>query len=492
MRVKSQDDSIRIWCVGCATGEEPYSIAILLNELLSTSVNKYHIQIFASDIDERALNFARKGIYATESLKNMDQSLITSYFTVKDAAHYQLNKEIKQHVLFTRHDISNDAPFVKLDAVVCRNLLIYFNNDLQKQSLQIFHYALRPKSFLFLGKSESISQVSDLFKKSDSNKIFYKADAGLNYDLRFSRFKTQSFLNESNRGKKTKTKNISIVDAAKETLYHKYQNPFVVINDSAEIKEVHGSLRLYLEISQGTMNANIYKMVNPELVTILKGLHAQVRKTGVQHISHVVKFKLYGNDHFVRLNVTPLIYPVHESQYYLVIFDKIEPSEQVLELQKKLEASDFVDLRIKELENELATNKEHLQIFTEELETINEELQTINEELQSANEELKSSNEELETSNEELQSANEELNTANYELRVTNEAYLEKEKELKEEKELSESNEIIYRTIAENIPDGAVGILNSDFIIEYVAGKFIGKNPDNDIVGRYMPRCEYV
>ncbi|MDX1461729.1 MAG: CheR family methyltransferase [Marinirhabdus sp.] len=483
---KKPGDSIRIWSVGCATGEEPYSIAILLDQILGSAVNQYHIQIFASDIDERALNFGRKGVYREESLKNLDKGLVKKYFSPTENGHFQISKEIKQHALFTRHDISNDPPFVKLDLVVCRNLLIYFNNDLQKQSLQIFHYALRPKGMLFLGKSESVSAVQDLFSKSDSHKIFFKAEASLGYDLRFSRFKQNKAIYDR-VDKQSRNRNMSLVDAAKETLYYKYRHPFVIVNEQAEIKEVHGSLRMYLEIGQGTMNANLYKMANQELVTVLKAVHAQVKKTGVQHQSHIVKFNLYGNDHYVQIRIVPFIYEIKEAQYFLVIFEKIEPSEQVLELQKKLETADFVDLRIKELEDELATNREHLQIFMEELETTNEELQTINEELQSANEELKSSNEELETSNEELQSANEELNTANYELRVTNESLIEKEKELKAEKAISEQNELIYRTIAENIPDGSVGIVNEDLVLEFRAGRGTYDDNPKDWIGKRMP-----
>ncbi|MDX1471689.1 MAG: PAS domain S-box protein, partial [Flavobacteriaceae bacterium] len=320
-----------------------------------------------------------------------------------------------------------------------------------------------------LGKSESIGVAADLFVKVDKHKLFRKAEATLGYQLKFSRLNQR--LSRTEERKRNEIRNMSIVDVAKETLYHKFENPFVIINASAEIKEVHGSLRLYLEIGQGTMNANIYKMVNSELITVLKAQVSQVKKTGVQHTSHVVKFNLYDTIHYVKLRTVPLIYTIGDVQYFMVIFEKVLMDEETVELQKKLETTDFTDLRVKELEEELEATKEHLQIFTEELEAANEELQTMNEELQSSNEELKSSNEELETSNEELQSANEELNTANNELRLSNEAMLEKEEELRKEKELSERNEKIYKSIAENIPNGTVGILNEKFEILYLAGE---------------------
>ena len=485
---KKPGDSIRIWSVGCATGEEPYSIGILLQEILGKDIRQYQVQVFASDIDEKALNFARKGIYPKESLKKIPLELIDRYFELDGEHHYEIIKEVKQRTLFARHDISNDPPFVKLDFVVCRNLLIYFNNELQKQCFQIFHYALRPEGFLFLGKSESIGVAADLFTKTDSDKIFRKVGASSDYRERFSRFREKrNYLR--GKDKKEKRRNMSIVDVAKETLYYKFQHPFVIVNDNSDIKEVHGSLRLYLEIGQGTMNANLHKMANPELVTGLKALQAQVKKTGVPHLSHIIKFELYDNVHYVRIRIAPLIYAISDEQYYMVMFQKVEADQQILDIEAKMKDRDLVDLRIKELEDELASTKEHLQVFTEELEATNEELQTINEELQSANEELKSSNEELETSNEELQSANEELNTANNELRLANDELLTKESQLKEAKQDSERNEIFYRTIAENIPNGTVGILNENYEIEYVAGKGFDKLDFEPqvIVGKKMP-----
>ncbi|WP_178987773.1 CheR family methyltransferase [Winogradskyella schleiferi] len=486
LKDKEPGDAIRIWSVGCATGEEPYSLAILLYELLGSAVNQYHIQIFASDIDERAINFGRKAMYNKELLDNVPAEIISKYFEKSDNIHYEIKKEIKQHVLFTRHDITTDPPFVKLDLVTCRNLLIYFNNTLQKQCFQIFHYSLKPKGLLFLGKSESVSVAADLFSKIGKGKMFRKAESSLNYQLKFSRLRNRNQIKKEEE-KADNIRNMSIADVAKETLYYKYDNPFVIINDSAEIKEVHGSLRLYVEISQGTMNVNLHKMVNSELVTIVKAVLAQVKKTNVTHTSHVVKFNLYEQLHYVRIKIIPLVYRISEVQYFMVIFEKVEPTEGHIELQKKLETSDFVNLRIKELEDELTSTKEHLQIFTEELEATNEELQTINEELQSSNEELKSSNEELETSNEELQSANEELNTANQELRLTNDLLIEKEQELKEAKEISQRNELIYKTIAENIPEGAVGILDKEFNIEYIAGQGVDKSEINEFTGKYLP-----
>lgn len=485
---KKHGDPIRIWSVGCASGEEPYSLAILLNEILGRDISKYQVQIFASDIDEGGLGECRKGIYNEEGISNIPASLVEKYFHKKGESYYEIKKTIKQHILFTRHDITKDPPFVKLDLIVCRNLLIYFNNQLQKQTFQVFHYALRPKGLLLLGKSESTSVVPGLFSKLNNQKLFQKSDQHTNYQLKFSRY-LHSWDSNNDHKENRNSRNISLVDAAKESLYHQYEHPFVVITQDAEIREVHGSLRLYMEIGEGAMNANIFKMANKELVPTLQALTAQVKRTGVPHTSQILKFNLYDTDHWVRVKIVPLLYPVNKMEYFMVIFMKVEETDHLVKMQQKLETTDLVNYRIRELEDELATTKEHLQIFTEELEATNEELQTMNEELQSSNEELKSSNEELETSNEELQSANEELNTANYELRLTNEALIEKEEELRKEKENSEHNEQLYKLIAQNIPNGTVGILNDQLEIEYIAGRRLNKfkiKPDKDL-GRKLP-----
>lgn len=476
---KRPEDPLRIWCVGCASGEEPYSIAIMLHEILGSKIGDYQLQIFASDIEERVLTVARKGVYAKASLENIEPRLISKYFEKRGGHHYQVKKSLKNDILFSKHDITNDPPFVKLDAIICRNLLIYFNSNLQKQTFQIFHFALKKNGLLFLGKSESVSVASELFTKADEYKIFRKADTSMNYRLKFSQFRNKNeVLNSDIR--KHEIMNMSVVDVAKETLYYKYEHPFVVINEQGEIKEVNGSLRLYLEISQGAMNASLHKMVNTELVTAIKVLLTQVKSTNVPHSSQVIKFSLYDIEHFVKIKIIPLMYAVNESQYYIVVFEKIEPGEKYLYLQKQLSPEDVSGQHVQELEEELSSLREHLQIFTEELEASNEELQIINEELQSTNEELKSANEELETSNEELQSSNEELNTTNRDLSVSNEALKQKEGELKSAMIISEKNEIIYRTISENIPNGSIGILNNKLEIEYLAGKefqFFHRNP---------------
>ncbi len=469
---KRPGDNIRVWSVGCATGEEPYTMAMIVSELLGESSDNYQVQIFGSDIDERALNKARRGVYSAKSVEKLPAEYISKYFEKTEGGQkYQIRKTLKKNVLFSKHDITNDPPFVKLDLITCRNLFIYFNNALQKETLRIFHYSLSENGLLFMGKSESITPASDLFVKVNKFKVFRKAESAKAYSLKFSRYKTDFGQDKNKDNKKTPVRNMSILDIAKETLYHANENPFVIIDEEAEIKEVQGSLRLYLEIGQGPMNNNLLKMSNREMSLEIRGLLAKARQSGEIQVGNVIRFTLFDQLNFVRIKVLPFIYPTGESGHYLVFFERIEPDDSYLRLTEEVSNTDFADHRINELEQELNFAREYMQMFTEELETNNEELQSLNEELQSANEELKSSNEELETSNEELQSANEELSAANNELRLSNEIIIEREEDLKVANLEIARNEMLYRTISENIPNGTVGILNEHLEVEYLAGQ---------------------
>ncbi len=478
-------ENIRIWCVGCATGEEPYSIALLFAELLQAESFAHTVQIFATDIDERALNFARRGVYPAESVASLPVAMREKYFEPV-ANGMEIKKVIKQHILFSRHDITIDPPFVKLDLVVCRNLLIYFNNHLQRDVLQLFNYALKENGLLFLGKSESVSVSNELFSKVNQFKIFQKLQSTSLSAARLPRFRMKP--DEVASTPRPAARTMSLVDVAKETLYYAGTDPMVIITEHADIKEVQGSLRLYTEMSQGATSTNLLKMANPELVIEIRSLLVQVRKTGKPLTSHVVKFTLFDTDHYVQLKLFPLVYPVSGVQHYMLVFEAINPATNYIQFSEEIIPDQLADYRMRDMEQEIMALREHLQTFTEELETSNEELQSINEELQSANEELKSSNEELETSNEELQSTNEELFSANSELRFANALLIEKEAELKLSKQASERNELLYRTMAENIPNGVIGILDENFAIEYMAGRGMNRYDYSlsDIAGKII------
>ena len=416
LKTKTSGDNIRIWVPGCATGEEAYSIAILLHQQLGNDANRYNIQIFGTDLDQDAIIRARKGIYPTSTVVDVDPQLLEKYFTSADNT-VQVIKSIREMIVFAKQDLTQDPPFSHLDMISCRNLLIYFNSSLQKKIVPMFHYILNPGGLLFLGKSESIGQFADLFVPAAKKwKIFQRrdtlrmplADFGLSARLPFN---SRSPLRPS-----TKTKEVPVKQVFVESVINTMGNSAVMIDDRQEIVFVQGDVGPYLTLAQGEVGLNILNMIKPALRLDLRALiHKATRENRVVR-SNKIRFEHNDLTHQIILHAGPAAVHSAPGSLTLIIFEEIAP---LAEKERDEVAGETTnDPRLMELEQELAAAREHLQTTVEELETSNEELQSLNEELQSANEELQSSNEELETSNEELQSTNEELTTVNEELQV--------------------------------------------------------------------------
>lgn len=431
---KYQNEPIRIWVPGCATGEEAYSIAILISRVLREHPGEYDIQIFATDIDEKAIESARQGLYHQEAFIDMDKELFKEYFVSKGDK-YEVIKSIKQLVLFSKHDITVNPPFLRLDLISCRNLLIYFDTALQKKVIPLFHYALNPNGFLFLGKSETVGQFSDLFITVEAkSKIFRRKTGSSVSPHRFNAFlqgRTQ-VSNTRSEEKRTDSK-LSTPEKVKETLYKTFEHPYVVINDSLDIIEISGDINIYMSFKQGMMNANILRLICSELELELRGLLPKAVKDSTEIKSNFISIMRKSERHVVRLIIKPLLYSDMENQQFIIIFERFEFDEKFIGTGL-VKSPDNDDPRINQLMSELSMTKENLQMYIEELETANEELQSLNEELQSTNEELQATNEELETSNEELQSTNEEIQIAYNELRETHEELENKEYQLQESK----------------------------------------------------------
>jgi two-component system, chemotaxis family, CheB/CheR fusion protein len=423
---KTVKDQVRVWVPGCATGEEAYSIAMLFSNLLGKRAGGYNIQIFATDIDEKAISFARKGLYPKESVKDLPGVIVEQYFIKRPNNQYEINKNIKQMVLFSKHDVTVNPPFLKLDLISCRNLLIYFNLSLQKHVIPVFHYSLNIDGILFLGKSETVGQFADLFSTLDGKHKIFKRKGGVNIrSVKFSLFKPQRKLSNSILAGSSENSRMTINEMVKETFYNTFEYPYVVINDTMDIQEVYGDVRLYLSLQEGTMNASLLKYIHKDLQIELRTLINKAVNERIVIKGKPKKIKFYGMMHFVRITVKPLLYSKPDADMYIVIFEKIDHEDS---LPRHADSEELKDNPlVAELEHELTATREHLQTYVEELETSNEELQALNEEMQSANEELQSTNEELETSNEELQSTNEELQIAYSQLRTTNDALHEKE-----------------------------------------------------------------
>lgn len=425
---KKTGDNIRIWVPGCATGEEAYSIALLLTDLLKHRVHEFNIQIFATDIDEEAIAHARKAVYDEQSVKGLPAQYIKGYF-IRKGDKYELIKPIRSLVLFSRHDLVSNPPFLKLDLLSCRNLLIYFGAGLQKHIIPVFHYALNPNGYLFLGKSETVGQYSDLFSTLDGkSKLFQRKIGNALHTIKLSSFKTGRLSHQPVINKPPKNET-SIPDLIKETLYINYDHPYVLVNDSFDIIEIYGNVQNFLSLPAGSMNVNILKMIRQDLLIELRSLLAKSNKEGNECKSGIKKIKNGEKDSYIRLIIKPLLSAGDQNKLSLVIFEEMDMEDMTIYTEKTgIESSEVSSGRIKELEHELAATKEHLQTYIEELETTNEELQSLNEEMQSTNEELQSSNEELETTNEELQSTNEEIQIAYAELKTNNEELSLKER----------------------------------------------------------------
>ncbi|TYL47451.1 chemotaxis protein CheB [Marinomonas sp. IMCC 4694] len=424
--LNKETKELRIWCVGCSTGEEPYSIAIILSQILGDKISDYKIQIFATDIDKHAIEFARNAIYPESALQNLPKPIRDKFFLVNDDQ-FELTKAIKSHVIFSVHDINNDPPFLRLDLITCRNLMIYFTVELQRQILPTFHYALNPKGILMLGQSESIGVFQEQYRPlSKTSKIYEALFVGkqLPPERKSSgiRKKAIDYKEQSITESPRRTKlNEEFSNIISQTLKEFVLPNAMLINENQDIIFTEGENKLLVRPS-GLPTNNIFKNLHPQLSIDLRSAFHQlhtgkdIANTGFQ------SFNLDGKDVWVKLI---LISIKREGPLgsLILIFSQVEEPVNIPVLPEGNQDTSNQAVLV-EQQRLLLKTKEQLQNVIEELETSNEEMQSMNEELQSSNEELQSSNEELETTNEELQSTNEELQTAYAELRM---AYEERE-----------------------------------------------------------------
>ncbi|MEX2641332.1 MAG: CheR family methyltransferase, partial [Balneolales bacterium] len=426
---KAKGESIRIWIPGCATGEEPYSIAIILHRLLKDHISRYSIQVFATDIDEKGLAAGRKGVYSEEALKEVDPAIVHNYFT-KNGSEYAVNKSVRSLVLFSKHDVTVHPPFLRLDLISCRNLFIYFGSGLQKQIIPIFHYALNDDGYLFLGKAETVGTLIDLFAVVDARHKLYKRKKGSRVNtLHFGNFKPQRF------GKckaPSQTRDTSLAGMVKDTLYKAYPHPYVVINEDHNILKTKGDIHHFLRLPEGGVDTNIFRMAHDSLQIDLRTIVSKAAKEKTFAASKVREVAMDGHIWNVRLTAQPVVDGHLDKKLYLVSFEKHQAEKK----RKQTPMSDGAHEQVVNLEQELSATKENMQRYIEDLETANEELQSLNEEMQSTGEELHTSNEELESTNEELQSSYDEIQHGYEDLHSSNRALEKKEAQLRE----SESN----------------------------------------------------
>lgn len=425
-------ESFRVWVAACATGEEAYSIAILLNELFENRHGNVDIQIFATDIDEDALAIARKGVYPEASLSDLPQHLVEKYFR-RFGSNFEVTKSLREYVIFSRHDISKDPPFLRIDLISCRNLMIYFKPVLQKEVLSKFYYSLNPKGLLFLGKSETVGDLSPIIKAVDSKLRIYEISET---DSKFRRMHMSKYNYTKKREEiDNATNKFNINNYLSDLTLYEMFDRFIVIDDNYTLYYVHGHINEFMDLSVGAFKSNVMNMLNKAVRAELRGLVQMARESDKIVTGSYKLFKTVHDTFYYRLQIKKIKHEDKETGFMIIMLDQLDKDHLPFSICVD---NDFKDDRYSQLESELNGTKEHLQTVIEELETSNEELQSLNEELQSSNEELQSSNEELETTNEELQATNEELNTAYVELK---QVYEEKDRDQKLLAEKSEALE---------------------------------------------------
>jgi two-component system CheB/CheR fusion protein len=413
---KPNESSFRIWVAGCATGEEAYSVAIMLAEAMKTVKKHFNVQIFATDIDANAIEFARAGVYPDSIAAFVSNERLKNFF-LKDENTYRIKKEIREMVVFATQNIIKDAPFSKLDLVCCRNVLIYINSSLQKKILPLFYYTLNPHGFLFLGTSESVGEFGQFFTPVDSKwKIFKRQRSEIHGKHNPSIPILSSSPEKPTAVKQPELDVANIRQMAEHSILQEYGPSCVLIDNNLNVLYFHGDTAKYLTMPKGEPSFNILKIAREDLRYKLNSLIGKCQKENKAVRSKNTKLMSEGNILTINLQVKPISDQISKSGFMMVTFESIPAPSERSSKNKKMQSQVSIEPRIAVLEQELQSTKEYLHTTIEELETSNEELKSTNEELQSTNEELQSTNEELETSREELQSTNEELETVNTEL----------------------------------------------------------------------------
>jgi len=416
--------TIRVWCAGCSTGEEAYSIAILLQERVQALKQSYTIQCFATDVDRRAIDIARAGVYPANIVADVSPERLARFFTRESAdGSYRIHKSLRDMLVFSEHDIIRDPPFSRIDLISCRNLLIYMGPELHHKLIPLFHYALKPKGVLFLGTSETVGEFGDLFAVIHRKAKLYRRKEGDFAAFRPSleALRSRSVVVPTRRpDPTTRASTTARLRALTEQAVLQQHLIGALVNARGDLLYLHGRGHLF-ELAPGEAAMNVLTMAREGLRRPLTmALHSAVAKKTPTHQTGIVVHTEAG-----LIPITMTVRPVDggpgvddENGLFVVILEEAPAVSAPTPSAAAATTDDTGDARIAALTQELRAKEEYLQTTNEELATSNEELRSSNEEMQSVNEELQSANEELETSKEELQSMNEELATVNAELQT--------------------------------------------------------------------------
>ncbi len=455
IKARKSGAPIRVWVPACSTGEEPYSIAIALLEYLESKKLNIPIQIFGTDISETAVQLARVGIYKSKQLKGISDKINKKYFEkTKDG--YKIIKAIREVCIFSKHDITSNPPFAKIDLLSCRNLLIYFTPELQENVVPLFHYALNSDGILWLGRSEAPSGFTKFFSFIDkTHKIYSKINLASPPGFKFPKGLHLKRSLEISKGTASSLPTLDSQKVFDRIVMSRYAPAGVLINGDLDILQVRGHTGPFIELPAGAPDHNLLKMIRRELLVgvrhAIKAAIANnetIRKEGLSYIQ--------GSD---RNRVNIEVIPVNpqaslDERQYLVLFEGQSQIKKPVEAKKSTRRK-YDESYIRELLQEIDAMREYQQSLTEGYESAQEDLTSANEELQSANEELQSANEEMETGREELQSANEELTTVNEELETRNAELIQ----LNEKLILSEER---FRLLVTGVRDYAIFLLDPE------------------------------
>ena len=427
MEERAPERPIRIWCAGCSTGEEAYSLAITILEYLSHSGLDTPIQVFGTDASDSSIETARNAIYPETISAEVSPERLRRYFVKVDRG-YQISKRVRDLCIFARQNLASDPPFSHIDILSCRNVMIYFSQPLQRQVMLTFHYALEPGGYMLLGMSEGLRDYGDAFATVDrKHKIYTKTGNNLPYNYEAPRhysIRTQDLP----RGPLTGRENamwpeLELQRAADRIVLARFGPPGLVVDDRMNVLQSRGQTAPYMQITPGAVSWNLLRVLKEDLVketrtAVQRAIEDLVPTSAVARLLDEQK-----NEQKIKIDVLPITGVTMRPRSFLILFENIADGEVIAspELPAHLQFTpDEKDRLIAQLKQDLTSSRFHLQSLVEERDIRNQELVSANEEIQSSNEELQSTNEELETTKEELQSANEELQTVNDELQQRN------------------------------------------------------------------------
>lgn len=430
LKRKKTGESLRLWVPACATGEEAYSLAMMVLEIQESKATTIPVQIFATDLSEQAIRKARIGIYTKQELESVSPKRIQRFFSKAEGGGFRVNKAVRDMCVFAPHNILRDPPFSRLDFISCCNLFIYLDIPAQKKAVMTFHYALQDSGYLMLGKSENITQSANLFTAVNKKyKIFSrKNNPGIRtLPALLPRYKQQTAAEatiltaHTSKSKHVTPFNYNGLDNAIDAvLVSEFMPASVVINHQMEIVQFRGTTDVFLTHPKGRATFNILKMARPEIAFELRNAIAKVIRTKHRVRKSGIELKVHSAVKIISLELVPLAIESDEL-LILIVFTEQEQAEHCWpHTEGRKSTSIAKDRRIKKLEQEVAAAHADALAIAQEQEAFAEELQSANEEIVSSNEELQTVNEELETSKEEIESANEELTTTNQELQTRN------------------------------------------------------------------------